>query len=205
MKGPSVCRGLGARSLISLNASIICSHSLWDSFSFWAPSQTQGKLVQVFDLLAGAAAVESRRLGGWAWLLARAARETVPGCALAAAGWLAARGLQMLGLTLHRVLSRTCVCFHVSPFCVGISRVTLSSLGTPEFQIRPRSGALGLRMSAREFGGGLGLGRTRSGLSGGGGGYPGGASLVPGRVSPAVTSPPQVRLISRRREGEGGQ
>ena len=52
------------------------------------------------------------------------------------------------------------------PHWIGAPHVTLSSLGTPEFHIRPHSGALGLRMSAREFGGGLGVGRTRSGLSG---------------------------------------
>lgn len=129
LKGPSVCRGLGARSLVSLNASIICSHSPWDSFSFWAPSQTQGKLVRVFDPLAGAAAVESHGLGGRAGLLERAVRETIPGQALAVAGRLAVWGLQMLGLTLHRVLSRTCVCFHISPFCAGISH---TRLGPPE-------------------------------------------------------------------------
>lgn len=52
------------------------------------------------------------------------------------------------------------------PHWIGAPQVTSSSLGTPEFQIRPRSGALGLGTSAQEFGGGLGVGRTRSGLSG---------------------------------------
>ena len=56
-QGPGICCGPGSHSHVSLNASIICSHSFGTHSPSGAPGQTQGKLVQAFDLLAGAAAV----------------------------------------------------------------------------------------------------------------------------------------------------
>lgn len=80
---------------------------------------------------------------GWAGL-ARLWRETVPGRPwLRLVGWqaLAAWACRCLALTLHRVLSRACVSFHISPFCTGTRHAGLGppeSLHLNDFQIRPR-------------------------------------------------------------------